>query len=136
MEKEKKVRTHDTPKYISSNDEECDDDDDDDDVDYSNLFKGLYRSKVDKINELIDALNKKDRLLEKQEDLFHKEHDKVVEVENFLALEIKKNEILAFELSSCHSSITSIESVGGLLLRRRSSKQKHLRQDDMQAGRT
>jgi hypothetical protein len=56
-----------------SSDEECDDDD----VDYSNLFKGLERSKVDKINELIDALNKKDRLLEK-----HEEHDKVVEVEN------------------------------------------------------
>jgi hypothetical protein len=32
-------------------------------------FKGLNRSKVDKINELIDALNEKDRLLEKQEDL-------------------------------------------------------------------
>jgi hypothetical protein len=31
--------------------------------------KGLNRSKVDKINELIDALNEKDRLLEKQEDL-------------------------------------------------------------------
>jgi hypothetical protein len=26
-------------------------------VDYSDLFKGLDRSKVDKINELIDALN-------------------------------------------------------------------------------
>ena len=60
MAKEKKVRTHDTPKYTSSSDVECDDD-----VDYSNLFKGLDRSKVDKINELIDALNEKDRLLEK-----------------------------------------------------------------------
>jgi hypothetical protein len=29
--------------------------------------------------------------------------------------------------------LTSVLSVGGLLLRRRSSKQKHLRQDDMQA---
>jgi hypothetical protein len=26
-------------------------------VDYSDLFKGLDRSKVDKINELIDSLN-------------------------------------------------------------------------------
>jgi hypothetical protein len=34
-------------------------------------FKGLNRSKVDKINELIDALNEKDRLLEKQEDLLY-----------------------------------------------------------------
>jgi hypothetical protein len=61
MAKEKKVRTRDTPKYTSSSDEESDDD-----VDYSDLFKGLDRSKVDKINELIDALNKKDRLLEKK----------------------------------------------------------------------
>jgi hypothetical protein len=74
--KEKKVRTRDTPKYTSSSDEECDYD-----VDYSNIFKGLDISKVDKINELIDALNEKYRLLEKQEDLFHEEHDKVVEIE-------------------------------------------------------
>jgi hypothetical protein len=60
MAKEKKVRIRDTPKYTSSSDEESDDD-----VDYSDLFKGLDRSKVDKINELIDALNEKDRLLEK-----------------------------------------------------------------------
>jgi hypothetical protein len=65
MAKEKKVRTRDTPKYTSSSDEESDDD-----VDYSDLFKGLDRSKVDKINELIDALNEKDRLLEKQNIFF------------------------------------------------------------------
>jgi hypothetical protein len=58
MAKEKKVRTRDTPKYTSSSDE-----DSDDIVDYSDLFKSLDRSKVDKINELIDALNEKDRLL-------------------------------------------------------------------------
>jgi hypothetical protein len=67
MAKEKKVHTHDTPKYTSSRDKESD--------------HGLDRSKVDKINELIDALNKKNRLLEKQEDLLYEEHDKVVEVE-------------------------------------------------------
>jgi hypothetical protein len=44
MAKEKKVCTRDTPKYTSSSDEESDDDD----VDYSNLFKDLDRSKVDK----------------------------------------------------------------------------------------
>jgi hypothetical protein len=40
--------------------------DSNDDLDYRDLFKGLERSKVDKINELIDDLNEKDRLLEKQ----------------------------------------------------------------------
>jgi hypothetical protein len=98
MAKEKKARTRDTPKYTSSIDEESDDDD----VDYSDLFKGLDRSKVDKINELIDALNEKDRLLEKQEDILYEEHDKLVNVEKSLALETKKNETLSSELSSCH----------------------------------
>jgi hypothetical protein len=63
--KEKKVRTRDKSKYTSSSDEESSDDE----VDYSDLFKGLDRSKVDKINEIIDVLNEKDRLLEKQEDI-------------------------------------------------------------------
>jgi len=104
MAKEKKVR--DTPKYTSSSDEESNDD-----IDYSDLFKGLYRFKVDKINELIDALNEKDRLLEKQEDILYEEHDKFVNVEKSLALEIKKNDMLAFELSSCHASISSLKSL-------------------------
>jgi hypothetical protein len=75
MAMEKKVRTRDTPKYTSSSDEDYDE------VDYSDLFKGLDRSKVDKINELIDALNEKDRLLEKQEDILYEEHDKCVNAE-------------------------------------------------------
>jgi hypothetical protein len=56
----------------------------------SDLFKGLDRSKVDKINDLIDALNEKDRLLENQEDILYEEHDKLVNVEKSLALETKK----------------------------------------------
>jgi hypothetical protein len=105
MAKEKNVRTQDTPKYTSSSDE-----DSDDDLDYRDLFKGLERSKVDKINELIDDLNEKDRLLEKQEDILYDKHDKFVNVEKSLALEIKKNEMLTFELSSCHDSISSLKS--------------------------
>jgi hypothetical protein len=107
MAKEKKVRFRDTPKYSSSSDEESSDDE----VDYSDLFKGLDRAKVDKINELIDALNKKDRLLEKQEDILYEEHDKFVSVQKSLALEIKKNEILSFGLSSCHESISSLKNL-------------------------
>jgi hypothetical protein len=59
MAKEKKVRIRDSSKYSSSSDEESSDDE----VDYSELFKGLDRAKVEKINELIDTLNEKDRLL-------------------------------------------------------------------------
>jgi hypothetical protein len=61
------------PKYTSSSDEDFDDD-----VDYSNLFKGLDRSKVNKNNELVNDINENDRLLEKQEDLLYKERDKVI----------------------------------------------------------
>jgi hypothetical protein len=53
MAKEKKVCIRDIPKYTSSSDEESFDDE----VDYTDLFKRLDRTKVDKINELIDALN-------------------------------------------------------------------------------
>jgi hypothetical protein len=45
MAKEKKVCTCDTPKYTSSSDEEIFDDDE---IDYSDLFKGLDSSMVDK----------------------------------------------------------------------------------------
>jgi hypothetical protein len=81
MAKEKKVCIRDTPKYTSSSDEESSDDE----VDYTDLFKGLDRTKVDKINELIDALNEKDRLLEKQEDILYEEHDKFISVQKSLA---------------------------------------------------
>jgi hypothetical protein len=57
MAKEKKVCIRDTPKYTSSSGEESSDDE----LDYTKLFKGLDRNKVDKINELIDELNEKDR---------------------------------------------------------------------------
>jgi hypothetical protein len=107
MAKEKKVHVQDTPKYTTSSD----DDSSDDEVDYSSLFKGLDRTKVEKINELIYALNEKDRLLEKQEDILYEEHDKFVSVQKSLALEIKRNEILSSELSTCHETISSLKSL-------------------------
>ena len=77
MAKEKMVSVRETPKYTTSSDE----DSSDDEVDYSSLFKGLDRAKIEKINELIDALNEKNRLLEKQEDLLYEEHDKFISVQ-------------------------------------------------------
>jgi hypothetical protein len=107
MAKEKKVCIRDTPKFTSSSDEESSDDE----VDYTDLFKGLDRTKVDKINELIDALNKKNRLLEKQEDILYEEHEKFISVQKSLALEIKRNEMLSSELSTCHESISSLKNL-------------------------
>jgi hypothetical protein len=94
MAKEKKVNAQETPKYSTSSD----DDSSDDEVDYTILFKGLDRAKVEKINELIDALNEKDRLLERQDDILYEEHDKFVCVQKSLALEIKRNELLSSDL--------------------------------------
>jgi hypothetical protein len=105
MAKEKKVNAKETPKYSTSSDE----DSSDDEVDYTSLFKGLDRAKVEKINELIDALNEKDRLLERLEDILYEEHDKFVSVQKSLALEIKRNELLSSELSICNESISSLK---------------------------
>jgi hypothetical protein len=58
---------------------------------------------------LIDALNEKDKLLEKQEDILYEEHDKFISVQKSLALEVKKNELLSTELSTCHDSISSLK---------------------------
>jgi hypothetical protein len=92
MAKEKKVCIRDTPKYSSSSDEESSDDE----IDYS---------------DLIDALNEKDRLLEKQEDILYEEHDKFVSVKKSLAIEIKRNELLSSELSTYHESISSLKNL-------------------------
>jgi hypothetical protein len=79
-----------TSTYASSSEDESSDDE----IDYTCLFKGLDRTKIDKINELIDALNEKNRLFEKQEDLLYEEHDKFVSAQNSLAPEVKRNEVL------------------------------------------
>jgi hypothetical protein len=107
MAKEKKVSVRDSPKYTTSSD----DDSPDDEVDYTDLFKGLDRAKVDKINELVDALNENDRLLERQEDILYEEHDKFVSVQKSLALELKINEIMSSELSACQESVSSFKNL-------------------------
>jgi hypothetical protein len=44
-----------------------------------------------------------------QEDILYEEHDKLVSVEKYLALETNKNEVLSSELSSFHESISSLK---------------------------
>jgi hypothetical protein len=53
MEIDNKVYSRETPMYTSSSEYSVDE------VDYSDLFKGLDRTKIAKINEIIDALNEK-----------------------------------------------------------------------------
>jgi hypothetical protein len=64
---------------------------------------------------MIDALNEKDKLLEKQEDILYEEHDKFVCVQKSLALKTKTNEMLSSELSACHESISSLKRLNAKL---------------------
>jgi hypothetical protein len=50
-------------------------------------------------------------LLEKQEDILYEEHDKLVNAEKSLSLEVKRNEIISSELSSCNESMSSLKSL-------------------------
>ena len=97
--KEKKVCIRNTPKYSSSSDEESSDYE----IDYNDLFKGLDRSKVDKINELIDALNEKYRLLEKQGPPDADEY--ADEIELFIAF-VKLLEKLVFIIKYIYPSVS------------------------------
>jgi predicted RNase H-like nuclease (RuvC/YqgF family) len=54
---------------------------------------------------------KKDRFLEKKEDILYEEHDKFVIVQKSLALEIKRNEMISSELSACHESVSSLKDL-------------------------
>jgi hypothetical protein len=50
-------------------------------------------------------------LLETQEDILYEEHDKLVIAEKSLVLEVKRNELLSSELSSCNDFISNIKSL-------------------------
>jgi hypothetical protein len=41
----------------------------------------------------------------------YEEHDKIVSVQKSLALELKRNEVLSFEISACHETVSSLKSL-------------------------
>jgi hypothetical protein len=45
----------------------------------------------------------------------YEEHDKFISVQKSLALEIKRNEMLSYELSTCHESISSLKNLNNEL---------------------
>jgi hypothetical protein len=69
--KKKKVHSRDISKYTTSDDEGSSSDNNDDDL--ISLFANLTMDQKKKLNELIETINKKDVLLECQEDLLVKE---------------------------------------------------------------
>jgi chromosome segregation ATPase len=80
------------------------------------LFANLSMDQNKKINELIEAINEKDELLDSQEDLLIKENKKFVKLKNAYAQEVEKCENLTKELSICHDSISSLRNENASLV--------------------
>jgi hypothetical protein len=82
----------------------------------------LALTKRNKLDELIEAINEKDELLDSQEDFLIKENKKFVKLKNAYAQEVEKCENLSKELGICHDSIFSLRSENASLV----SKVKYL----------
>jgi hypothetical protein len=73
-DKRKKVQSRATPKYTTSSDEGSSSDSEDN---LMSLFANLSMDQKKKLNELIEAINEKDELLDSQEDFLNKENKKI-----------------------------------------------------------
>jgi DNA repair exonuclease SbcCD ATPase subunit len=80
------------------------------------LFANLSMDQKKKLNELIEAINEKDELLDSQDDFLIKENKKFVKLKNAYAQEIEKCENLSKELSICHDSISSLRNENASLV--------------------
>jgi hypothetical protein len=111
--KKKKVHSRATPKYTTSSDEGSSSDSEDN---LMSLFANPSMDQKKKLNELIEAINEKDELLDSQEDFLIKENKKFVKLKNSYAQEVEKCENLSKELSICHDSISSLRSENASLV--------------------
>jgi hypothetical protein len=75
--KKKKVHFRATPKYTTSSDEGSSSDDEDN---LMSLFANLSMDQNKKLNDVIESINKKDELLDSQEDFLIKENKKYVKL--------------------------------------------------------
>jgi hypothetical protein len=71
--KKKKVHSRETPKYTTSSDEGSSSENEDD---LLTLFSNLSMEQKEKLNELIEAIHEKDKLLDSQEDFLIEENKK------------------------------------------------------------
>jgi hypothetical protein len=111
--KKKKVQSRATAKYTTSSDEDNSSDSEDN---LMSLFANLSMDQKKKLNELIEAINEKDEVLESQEDFLIKENKKFVKLKNAYAQEVEKCENLTEELSICHDSISSLRTENANLI--------------------
>jgi hypothetical protein len=101
-DKKKKVHSRATPKYTTSSDEGSSSDDEND---LLALFANLNMEQKKILNELMETINKKDDLLESQENFLVKENKKIIKLKNAYAQEVEKCENLFKELIICHDSL-------------------------------
>jgi hypothetical protein len=80
------------------------------------LFANRSMDQKKKLNELIEAINEKDELLDSQEDFLIKENKKFVKLKIAYAQEVEKCENLTKELSICHDSISSLRNENASLV--------------------
>jgi hypothetical protein len=111
--KKKKVHSRATPKYTTSSDEGSSSDSEDN---LMSLFANLSMDQKKKLNELIEAINEKDELLDSKENFLIKENKKIVKLKNAYAQEIEKCENLTKELSICHDLISSLRNENASLV--------------------
>jgi hypothetical protein len=111
--KKKKVKSKFSTKYATSSDEANSSDDEDN---LFTLFANLNMEQKEKLNELISAIHEKDELLDSQEDFLIKENKRHVKVKNAYAQEVKKNEKLTSELSTCHDIVSNLRNENAKLI--------------------
>jgi hypothetical protein len=111
--KKNKIHSRANPKYTTSSDEGSSSDSEDS---LMSLFANLNMDQKKKLNELIEAINEKDELLDSQEDFLIKENKKFVKLKNAYAQEVEKCENLSKELSICHDSISSLRDENASLV--------------------
>jgi hypothetical protein len=80
------------------------------------LFANLSMDQKKKLNELIEAINENNDLLESQEDFLIKENKKIVKLKNAYAQEVEKCENLPKELSIFHNSISRLRTENANLI--------------------
>jgi hypothetical protein len=110
--KNKKVQSRATPKYTTSSDEGISSDSEDN---LMSLFANLSMDQNKNLNELIEAINEKDELLDIQEEFLIKENKKFVKFKNAYAKEVEKCE-LSKEFSICHDAISSLRNENASLV--------------------
>jgi hypothetical protein len=80
------------------------------------FFANLTIEQKEKINELIKTINKKDEILECQEDLLVKENKKFVKLKDAFALEVENCKNLTKELNTSNDSISCLKTENASLI--------------------